>query len=58
MHLGKETAEDLLQVISQVIDYDIYISDEIGYIIASTNKSRMGYFAVCSRSVRICHTHI
>ncbi|MCI2062547.1 MAG: helix-turn-helix domain-containing protein [Eubacteriaceae bacterium] len=51
MHLGKETAEDLLQVISQVIDYDIYIADEIGYIIASTNKARMNEYHIPSHKV-------
>lgn len=51
MHLSEKTAENLLREISEVIDYDIYISDENGYIIASTNKARVNEYHIPSHKV-------
>lgn len=56
MHLSRSTAKQLLDEVSSIIEFDIYISDEIGFIIASTNESRVNEYHV--PSYRIVTEHL
>ncbi|MGI6204359.1 MAG: sugar diacid recognition domain-containing protein [Anaerovoracaceae bacterium] len=56
MHLSRATAKQLLDEVSSIIDFDIYISDEIGFIIASTNEERVNEYHV--PSYRIVTEHL
>lgn len=56
MKISEKTAENLIEEISSVIDYDINIMDESGAIIASTDPGRKGQFH--EGAYRIIQNHL